>query len=265
MRSLSKLSVLAVSLSLVAVGLVACGDDDAETPAPTGTAGSSAGGSSAGGSSAGGSSAAGAAGTSAAGAGGSATAGAGGSEAAGAGGAAAGAGGAAAGAGGAAAGAGGAAAGAGGAAAGAGGAAAGAGGAAGAAAFDPQGDLAGCTFATATDGTAAAQTIAVGGSGFVYTPKCLKVKAGATVTFDGNSAVHPLAPFTTKGTLPNPIPKSKDTKVTVTFPAAGAFGYYCENHGGDGSTAGMVGAIYVTPLAPAPGALPERCWSSWLT
>jgi plastocyanin len=127
-----------------------------------------------------------------------------------------------------------------------------AGGAAGSTASDPKADLAGCTFATATDGTSGPQTIVVAqGGNLTYTPKCLIVKVGTEVTFSGNSGVHPLGPFTKKGTLPNPITPGTDTTIKVTFANEGVFGYYCTNHGSDGGTSGMLGAIYVTPLAAA--------------
>lgn len=216
MRRSSSLSVLVVGLASLA--FVACGEDD-PAPAPAGnTAGT--GGSTSGGS---GGSAAGSAGATAGGsdAGGSAGATAGGSAGASAGGSDAG--------------------------GSAGATAGGSAGAAGGAAADPTADVAGCTFAGATDGTAAATATveAAKTGGFDYTPKCLKVKKGTVVTFSGNSAVHPLRPFTAKGTLPNPIPSTADASVAVTFSAVGAYGYFCQNHGGDGSTAGMVGAVYV--------------------
>ena len=118
-------------------------------------------------------------------------------------------------------------------------------GAGGGASGDPI-DLAGCTFATATDGLSGPQTITVGVGGFKYSPPCLKVKVGTEVTWTGSSDTHPLKRFSTKGTGGSPIPeRSTESTITVTFTAKGSFGYYCGNHGGDGSTAGMVGAVYV--------------------
>src|SRR5205814_7047349 len=41
---------------------------------------------------------------------------------------------------------------------------------------------------------------------FSYSPKCLKVSAGATVTFSGDFSSHPLTPSALRGTLTgNPI------------------------------------------------------------
>lgn len=107
-------------------------------------------------------------------------------------------------------------------------------------------DLSGCTVATATDGTTGAQTVSIPASKLEYTPKCLKVKVGTVVTFEGSGILHPLAPGS-NGTAGNPIPSSKEASVAVTFAAAGAFSYYCANHGADGATSGMVGAVYVVP------------------
>jgi plastocyanin len=75
----------------------------------------------------------------------------------------------------------------------------------------------------ATDyATAADNTIAFGGPNLVYAPKCLKVAAGAMVTFKGMGTEtfsdHPLAPSTTRGTLSgNPITNVADMSATKTF------------------------------------------------
>ncbi len=122
---------------------------------------------------------------------------------------------------------------------GSGGAAAGAGGA------DPGAlaDVAGCSLATAVEGT----EIGIATDAFKYTPACLKVKVGAVVAFKGGGALHPLAPMTKGTTADNPIPLSKDANVPVTFSKPGVFPYFCENHGSDGGTTSMVGAVYVVP------------------
>jgi len=89
----------------------------------------------------------------------------------------------------------------------------------------------------------AATTVTFPGSNFQYTPKCLTVKAGTTVTFTpdvGNDfATHPLTP-STRGTMPNPIPSTTSgiTPVPVTFSNAGFYPYYCANHGADNGTGG---------------------------
>jgi plastocyanin len=75
--------------------------------------------------------------------------------------------------------------------------------------------------------------------GMAYTPRCLKVVVGSTVTLSA-SAFHPLAPI---GESTNPIRPAQDTQV-VEFQQPGVFGYFCPHHGSaDGE--GMAGAIWV--------------------
>jgi plastocyanin len=93
-------------------------------------------------------------------------------------------------------------------------------------------------------------TIAFGGSdpGFNYAPKCLKVSAGATVTFNGDFAMHPLKGSTLRGTLTgNPIPTTAlntGTSMPFTFPTPGFYAYYCAFHGADDAEF-MNGVIWV--------------------
>ena len=92
-----------------------------------------------------------------------------------------------------------------------------------------------------------ATTIAFGGTvGFDYAPKCLKVPAGATVTFSGDFASHPLAPSATRGdTTNNPIVNmSNGTTASFTFPTPGFYAYFCNFHGSDDG-ASMSGVIWV--------------------
>lgn len=119
----------------------------------------------------------------------------------------------------------------------------------------------GCTAAMFVDRTApaAARTVGFGGaegSGpFTYSPRCMTVAAGQTVTFTAGSTstfgVHPLSPGTADamgtqvdGGSPNtPIPRVTDGNmrmVTVTFPTAGTYPYFCEFH-----APGMAGVIQV--------------------
>jgi plastocyanin len=71
---------------------------------------------------------------------------------------------------------------------------------------------------------------------------CSKIKVGAAVKWTGNFGTHPLEAF--NGDANNPI-SSNDADggpdVTITFPAAGAFGYNCAVH------ASMFGAVLVVP------------------
>lgn len=108
-------------------------------------------------------------------------------------------------------------------------------------------DLAGCTAATAVDKTAGGAVVTAGVGGPKYSPACVKIKLGQSVDFKGTSAAHPLVGMTTAGTQPNPVGAESTVDKTVTFDAAGAFGFYCMSHGGDGASTGMVGAVYVVP------------------
>lgn len=107
-------------------------------------------------------------------------------------------------------------------------------------------DLAGCTEATAAD-KAGGAVVTAGVGGPKYAPACVKIKVGDAVEFKGTSSIHPLVGMSTAGTQPNPIGPSSTSDKTVTFTAPGTYGYFCENHGADGSSSGMVGAVYVAP------------------
>jgi plastocyanin len=84
---------------------------------------------------------------------------------------------------------------------------------------------------------------------FIYTPKCLHVCAGTTVTFDvidgTNFQIHPLQ----GGTPPGGDPQSPfgfvgdldQTTASFTLTEPGSFPYYCIAH----LSADMVGAVYV--------------------
>lgn len=103
--------------------------------------------------------------------------------------------------------------------------------------------FAGCT--TFDDRTAANADRKVTFKDFEYTPKCLRIKAGQTVTFDGDFVHHPLV------TSCGPSVTLMD-KRTGTGPApfvlgtAGFYGYYCLDHG-NAAGAVMAGAIDVVP------------------
>jgi plastocyanin len=92
-------------------------------------------------------------------------------------------------------------------------------------------------------------TIAFGGTdpGSNYAPKCLKVSAGTTVTFNGdNFAFHNLAPSTLRGTVTgNPITATTTgASKAFTFPNPGFYAYFCTFHGSD-SAEFMNGVIWV--------------------
>jgi plastocyanin len=93
----------------------------------------------------------------------------------------------------------------------------------------------------------AGTTINFGGTvGFNYDPKCLKVSAGATVTFSGDFLSHALAPSATRGDpANNPIVNmSAGTTASFTFPKPGFYAYLCNYHGSDDG-AFMSGVIWV--------------------
>jgi plastocyanin len=104
--------------------------------------------------------------------------------------------------------------------------------------------------------TGAARVVGYGGASgsgpFTYSPACIIVAAGQSVTFSGGTnssfGVHPLSPGVLDspraGSAGNPIPRTTDgnvREVTVAFPAAGNFPYICEFH----AAGGMVGVVRV--------------------
>lgn len=106
--------------------------------------------------------------------------------------------------------------------------------------------LNGCDPATATDLTNQAN-VTITFPGFAYSPPCIKVTAGTTVTFSGAFNFHPLRGGAAVGGVGTPDPNSPikatdaGTSAAFTFPAAGSFGYYCNVH----VSGGMMGAIFV--------------------
>ena len=74
--------------------------------------------------------------------------------------------------------------------------------------------------------------------------RCMQIKVGQTVTWAnafgdaGDFTAHPLIAF--EGDTPNPIENLNYETGSVTFPAAGTFGYVCGTH------PAMKGAILVT-------------------
>ena len=88
--------------------------------------------------------------------------------------------------------------------------------------------------------------------GLAYSPKCLTISAGQSVTFVGdttrgsNFAFHPLRPGGAVGSDPgssgNPIAaQSSGSTYTVAFPTPGTYGYFCQEH----ESMGMYGAVQV--------------------
>ncbi|MDP3216052.1 MAG: hypothetical protein Q8S73_18230 [Deltaproteobacteria bacterium] len=82
-----------------------------------------------------------------------------------------------------------------------------------------------------------------------YTPRCVIIRAGQSVTFEMDFAVHPLVPGIPHGptagaTRPNPIARqSSGTTYVAAFANAGHYPFYCGRHG----HVGMAGVVRVIP------------------
>lgn len=104
---------------------------------------------------------------------------------------------------------------------------------------------AGCTEATADDHLNDKNVdISFPGANLMYSPGCIKVTAGTTVTFNGNFAFHPLAGGSSPPTVDAASPiKNTSTGMSAKFdlPTAGTFDYFCQNH----YLSGMTGTVIV--------------------
>ena len=82
-----------------------------------------------------------------------------------------------------------------------------------------------------------------------YTPRCLVVRAGQSVTFSMSFTAHPLIPGVPHGPTagaasPNLIEAQRaGTTYTVPFATAGYYPFYCNVHG----HVGMAGVVRVVP------------------
>lgn len=111
---------------------------------------------------------------------------------------------------------------------------------------DVEAELNGCLSTTAEDHTGEAEVhIAVTG-GTAYTPPCIVVDAGTTVTFDTDFTIHPLrggevdADGVRQPDAASPI-TSTDTGTTASFTIpAGEHPFYCDVH----FSMGMMGVVY---------------------
>jgi len=79
---------------------------------------------------------------------------------------------------------------------------------------------------------------------FTVVPKCVSIKPGDSVTWNGSFGTHPLDAF--NGDTPNPIAGAGvvadgGSSVTIKFSTAGTFGFHCTTH------ATMLGAVKVAP------------------
>lgn len=111
---------------------------------------------------------------------------------------------------------------------------------------------AGCTPQTMTDVGDTDTTVKFGMGGNRYEPRCLRIKAGRTVTFDGQFAAHPLDPAACNppGTaFQDSIPTVKSgATATAKLTKPGIYAYYCDVHGTPtGSATDMVGLVEVVP------------------
>ncbi len=89
-------------------------------------------------------------------------------------------------------------------------------------------------------------TISFGKSGNTYSPKCLKLKAGTTVTFAGSFTPHPLQQTCAPTDTRTITTTRSGGEAAFLLTDAGDLGYYCIAHGSKAG-AGMAGAIQVIP------------------
>ncbi len=95
--------------------------------------------------------------------------------------------------------------------------------------------LNGCTQYVDRTAEAASRTLVWSFSIADAPERCIIIKAGQTVTFQGDHTIHPLA--AKGGDAASPITNVADVK----FATAGTFGYVCANH------SPMTGVVYVLP------------------
>lgn len=100
--------------------------------------------------------------------------------------------------------------------------------------------------------------VTVGGDNDMFSPSTLTINAGDTVTFTEVSGSHNVVSDTAglfrcangcdgDGKGGNGDVAGNNWSVTISFPTAGSFGYYCEAHGSPG--VGMHGTIRVNTVA----------------
>lgn len=76
---------------------------------------------------------------------------------------------------------------------------------------------------------------ALGSPSLGYSPACITISAGQSVTFVGNFENHPLVPGANRGggaSANNPIQeqRSGSADYMVSFPSAGFYPYFCDVH-----------------------------------
>jgi plastocyanin len=108
----------------------------------------------------------------------------------------------------------------------------------------------GCTSADVIDRRAPTADRTVEFADFAYLPRCIRIRAGQSVTFSGIFASHPLVGGEVAGGVKTPDPTSPIPSVDtgelqdVPFAAAGTFPYYCDNNAVDHA---MAGVVFVDP------------------
>lgn len=108
--------------------------------------------------------------------------------------------------------------------------------------------LNGCVQAMAEDFTGMS-AVTIQFAGVEYTPACIRVKIGTSVTFQGSFSFHPLQGGTVTNGVGVPDPMSPITltatgmMASFTLSDAGDVPYYCTAH----ANSGMKGAIFVEP------------------
>lgn len=106
-----------------------------------------------------------------------------------------------------------------------------------------------CSYFKDRSADSALRVVTFGGTiGLNYSPSCMEIAAGQSVSFQGVFGTHPLSPgsgptATKDGSPNNPIttPAADATEISFTFPTPGQYPYYCAQHVGGG----MVGVIKV--------------------
>ena len=106
-----------------------------------------------------------------------------------------------------------------------------------------------CTLASAVDRRDPGADRIVTFTFTAYTPPCIRIAAGQSITFSGSFVNHPLVGGTvTSVKTPDPsspIPStSSGSMLVVPFPSAGTFPFYCDVHA---LGFGMFGAVFVEP------------------
>lgn len=75
---------------------------------------------------------------------------------------------------------------------------------------------------------------------FMVVPACVSIKAGSSVTWNGNFGTHPLAAF--NGDMPSPIVTTNaGISYATKFQNTGVYGFHCTLH------PAMLGAVRVMP------------------